>query len=54
MYPYAKKIVILTDNLDTYSPASLNKAFSAEEAHGLANSKDWRFTDEWGDGIIKG
>lgn len=33
MYPYVEKIVLVTDNLNTHSPASLYKAFSPEEAH---------------------
>lgn len=31
LYPEAQKIVLVTDNLNTQSPASLYKAFSPEE-----------------------
>ncbi len=32
LYPRAEKIVLVTDNLNIHSPASLYKTFSAEEA----------------------
>lgn len=36
LYPWAEKIVLATDNLNTHSPASLYKEFPPEEAHRLA------------------
>jgi hypothetical protein len=37
LYPTAKKIILVTDNLNTHSPASLYKAFPPNEAHRIAN-----------------
>lgn len=37
MYPFAEKIILVTDNLNTHSPTSLYKAFPPEEAHRIAN-----------------
>jgi hypothetical protein len=48
MYPHAEKIVLVTDNLNTHSPASLYKAFPPEEAHRLANRFEWHFTPKHG------
>jgi hypothetical protein len=48
MYPYAEKIVLVTDNLNTHSPASLYKAFSPEEAHRIANRFEWHYTPKHG------
>jgi hypothetical protein len=44
MYPHAEKIVLITDNLNTHSTASLYTAFSPEEAHKLANRFEWHYT----------
>ena len=44
MYPNAEKIVLVNDNLNTHTPASLYKAFLPEEAHRLANRFEWHFT----------
>ena len=44
MYPHAEKIVLVNDNLNTHTPASLYKAFLPEEAHRLANRFEWHFT----------
>ena len=44
MYPHAEKIVLVTDNLNTHSTASLYKAFPPEEAHRLANRFEWHYT----------
>lgn len=44
MYPHAEKIVLVNDNLNTHTPASLYKAFSPEEAHRIANRFEWHFT----------
>jgi len=44
MYPYAEKIVLVEDNLNTHSMGSLYKAFPPEEAHRLVNRFEWHFT----------
>jgi len=44
LYPNADKIVAVTDNLNTHTPASLYKAFPPEEAHRLANRFEWHYT----------
>jgi hypothetical protein len=44
IYPHAEKIVLVTDNLNTHSPASLYKAFQPEEAHRIANRFEWHYT----------
>jgi hypothetical protein len=44
MYPTVDKITLVTDNLNTHSPASLYKAFPPEEAHRIANRFEWHYT----------
>jgi hypothetical protein len=44
MYPHAEKIVLVTDNLNTHSVASLYKAFSPEEARRIAKRFEWHYT----------
>jgi hypothetical protein len=44
MYPNVEKIVLVTDNLNTHSPASLYKAYTPEEAHRIANRFEWHYT----------
>ena len=44
LYAEAEKIVLVTDNLNTHSPASLYKAFSPEEARRLAVRYEWHYT----------
>jgi len=44
MYPHAEKIVLVTDNLNIHSTASLYKAFPPEEAHRLAKRFEWHYT----------
>lgn len=44
MYPHAEKIVVVTDNLNTHTIASLYKAFSPEEAHRIATRSEWHYT----------
>lgn len=48
LYPRAEKIVLVTDNLNTHSPASLYKAFSPEEARRLAERFEWHYTPKHG------
>ena len=44
MYPYAEKIILVNDNLNTHTPASLYKTYPPEEAHRLANRFEWHYT----------
>ena len=37
MYPDAKRIVLVMDNLNTHTPASLYEAFAPQEAKRLAD-----------------
>lgn len=48
LYPYAEKIILVTDNLNTHSPASLYKAFQPEEARRLAKRFQWHYTPKHG------
>ncbi len=44
LYPRTEKIVLVTDNLNTHTPASLYKAFSPEEARRLTERFEWHYT----------
>ena len=48
LYPSAEKIILVTDNLNTHSPASLYKAFPPIEAHRIANRIEWHYTPKHG------
>ena len=48
LYPRAEKIVLVTDNLNTHSAASLYKAFPPEEARRLTERFEWHFTPKHG------
>ena len=48
IYPRVEKIVLVTDNLNTHSPASLYKAFSPEEARRLTERFEWHYTPKHG------
>ena len=48
LYLKAEKIVLVTDNLNTHSPASLYKAFPLEEAHRLTERFEWHYTPKHG------
>ena len=48
LYPHAEKIVLVTDNLNTHSSASLYKTFLPEEAHRIANRFEWHYTPKHG------
>ena len=43
MYPHVEKIVLVTDNLNTHSTASLYKTFSPEEAQRISNRFEWHY-----------
>ena len=48
LYPHVEKIVLVNDNLNTHTPASLYKTFAPEEAHRIANRFEWHFTPKHG------
>jgi hypothetical protein len=47
-YPQAEKIVLVMDNLNTHSPASLYEAFDPAEAKRLANKLEIHYTPKHG------
>lgn len=44
LYPKAERIILVTDNLNTHSPASLYKTFPPEEARRLTERFEWHYT----------
>jgi hypothetical protein len=47
-FPDAKQIVLVQDNLNTHTAASLCAAFPAEEARRLAKRFEWHYTPKHG------
>lgn len=47
-YPEAHTIVLVTDNLNTHSPACLYERFDPTEAHRIAARLEWHYTPEHG------
>ena len=47
-FPEAEKIVLITDNLNTHSPACLYAAFPPQEARRIAAKLEWHYTPEHG------
>jgi len=47
-YPDAEKIVLVTDNLNTHSPACLYERFEPAEARRLAQRFEWHYTPQHG------
>lgn len=47
-YADAEKIVLVTDNLNTHSPACLYERFAPEEARRIATRIEWHYTPEHG------
>jgi len=47
-YPKAEQIVLVMDNLNTHTPASLYEAFSPEEARRIANKLEIHYTPKHG------
>ena len=45
-YPNVEKIVLVTDNLSTHTPAALYESFTPEEAWRIASKIDWHYTPE--------
>jgi len=48
VYPQAEVIVLVQDNLNTHSPASLYEAFAPAEAQRLAARFEWHYTPKHG------
>lgn len=47
-YPEAESVVLVTDNLNTHSPACLYEAFPPQEARRIACRIEWHYTPEHG------
>lgn len=47
-YPDAERIVLVTDNLNTHTPACLYERFAPEEARRIARKIEWHYTPEHG------
>ena len=47
-YPQADKIILVTDNLNTHSPACLYQRFAPAEARRIAAKLEWHYTPEHG------
>jgi hypothetical protein len=47
-FPKAEKIVLVQDNLNTHTPASLYEAFPPKEARRLTERFEWRYTPKHG------
>lgn len=47
-YPEAKRIVLVTDNLNTHTLACLYERFAPEEARRIATKLEWHYTPEHG------
>lgn len=48
VFPEAKKIVLVQDNLNTHNPASLYETLPAHEARRLAERFEWHYTPKHG------
>ena len=48
LFPDADKIVLVQDNLNTHTPASLYEAFPAAEARRLVERFEWHYTPKHG------
>src|SRR5687767_8343060 len=44
LYPDAKKLVLVTDNLNTHTPACLYEAFGPARARRIAERLEWHYT----------
>ena len=45
-YPEAEKVVLVQDNLNTHTPASLYSAFEPQEARRICERLEWHYTPE--------
>jgi hypothetical protein len=48
VYPDADKVVLVTDNLNTHTPACLYEAFAPERARRIAEKLEWHYTPKHG------
>lgn len=48
VYPSARRVVLVTDNLNTHGTGSLYEAFEPQEARRLADRIEWRYTPKHG------
>lgn len=48
VYAEAEQVVLVTDNLNTHTPACLYERFAPEEAHRIARKLEWHYTPEHG------
>ena len=47
-YPHVERIVLVTDNLNTHTPAALYERFEPEEARRISHKIEWHYTPEHG------
>ena len=47
-FPRADKIILMQDNLNAHSPASLYEASAPDEARRLVERFEWRYTPQYG------
>ena len=47
-FPHARRIILVQDNLNTHSPASLYEAFPPPQARALIERFEWHFTPKHG------
>jgi len=48
VHPEAERIVLVTDNLNTHTPACLDEAFTPERARAIAAKLEWHYTPKHG------
>src|SRR4029450_5844263 len=48
VHPDAEKVVLVLDNLNTHTPASLYEAFAPEQARRIAERVEWHYTPKHG------
>jgi hypothetical protein len=48
VYPAARRVVVVCDNLNTHAPGSLYEAFEPHEARRLAERVEWHYTPKHG------
>jgi len=47
-FPHAERIVLVTDNLNTHTPACLYERFEPAQARSIASKLEWHYTPEHG------
>jgi hypothetical protein len=48
LHPEARKVVLVTDNLNTHTPGCLYEAFAPARARGIAERLEWHYTPKHG------